>query len=493
MYKLSLDENGITFKSLEKEIYKLVCEVACEIMKEMLLELDRRLMDERDTQVYRAKGIKHTCIKTIMGTVEIDRRIYQYKTEEGNRAYKFLLDEYLGMDTIGHMSVNLVESIIKNVVEVSYRKTADNIKLMCNEEISHTAVWNIVQELGSRINDKEQRKIELNKQGKLKPDREVKVLFQEQDGIWLSMQGKDRHKKSKSKKRELKLGISYEGWKKGNGRKEQYSVENKIVCASFQDSNKFKQLSDATIAEVYNIDEIETRIINGDGASWIKASLGEEGVYYQLDPFHKSQAVLRAVHDKEDAKKLIGLLSCGNVEESLETIVGMMIRDSADDKKLQKLETLYNYLVDNKVGLIPYHLRQDIRLPEPPEGLEYRHLGTMEHNICDVLVQRMKGRKMSWSISGAENMSKILAEKFSSRLYSTLDELCSNVIAEDKFEKIIEVVTLSAAKMNKNLPKSKVCPLHKGEIPYTGSIMTAGRKVIRKIFDYKGFTEMVYR
>ena len=37
----------------------------------------------------------------------------------------------------------------------------------------------------------------------------------------------------------------------------------------------------------------------------------------------------------------------------------------------------------------------------------------MAHNICDVLAQRMKGRKMSWSVNGADNLAKILSEKFS--------------------------------------------------------------------------------
>ena len=40
-------------------------------------------------------------------------------------------------------------------------------------------------------------------------------------------------------------------------------------------------------------------------------------------------------------------------------------------------------------------------MPTAPEGVEYRQLGTMEHNIWDVLAHRMKGRKMSWSINGA--------------------------------------------------------------------------------------------
>lgn len=493
MYNSILNGNELNFKSIEKKIYKYACDCACAMFSKILEEIDKRLMNERDTKVYREKGMKHTCIKTIMGTVEIDRRIYEYHTEDGKRAYKYLLDEFLHMDTTGHMSENLVENIVDNVSEVSYRKTSSNVELMTNQHISHTAVWNVVQNVGAYIKEREKRKIELNKQGRLNGKKEVKVLFQEQDGIWLSMQGKDRPKKAKSRKRELKLGVSYEGWKRRDCcKKEEYTVVNKTACAGFENSKEFKQLTDATIAEVYNTDEIQTRIINGDGASWIKASLGEEGVYSQLDPFHKSQAVIRAVDDKKEAGKLIDMLNSGKVEDSLNMVTEMMIKNNGDDKKLKKLETLYNYLVDNKEGLIPYQLRNDIQLPEPPEGITYRHMGTMEHNICDVLAQRMKGRKMSWSVSGAQNLAKILAEKVSHRIYDILDEISGSVITNEELNKIVEVTTLSAAKLNEKQPKSKVYPIPRGELPYTGSPLTPGRKAIRNIFNYITFNNMNY-
>ncbi|SHJ71154.1 Uncharacterised protein family (UPF0236), partial [Hathewaya proteolytica DSM 3090] len=127
-------------------------------------------------------------------------------------------------------------------------------------------------------------------------------------------------------KKELKLGISYEGWKKRNGSKEAYVVENKLVWASFESSKKFKELGDASIAEVYNVDEIETRILNGDGALWIRQSLEEEGVHFQLDPFHRSQAIIRAIPDKKEAHKLIKILNVGKVEESFEYITNLMIK-----------------------------------------------------------------------------------------------------------------------------------------------------------------------
>lgn len=80
-------------------------------------------MDERDTRVYRSKGLRHTCIKTIMGNVDFERHMYEYKTDEGKIARKYLLDKYLQMDTIGHISSTLVEKIVDNVTNVSYRNT----------------------------------------------------------------------------------------------------------------------------------------------------------------------------------------------------------------------------------------------------------------------------------------------------------------------------------------------------------------------------------
>ncbi|WP_027624509.1 ISLre2 family transposase [Clostridium lundense] len=493
MYNTSLNDKDITFNDLEKKIYKYACDEASRFMREVLTHLGRRLMDERDTKVYRSKGLRHTCIKTIMGNVEFDRRIYEYKTDEGKIARKYLLDEYLQMDTIGHISSTLVEKIVDNIANVSYRNTSNNIKELTNQEISHTAVWNVVQKLGCKIEEKEDRKILLNKKGQLNGTKEVNVLFQEMDGIWLSIQGKDRPKRRKSKKKELKLGITYEGWKKRNGSKDAYVVENKIACASFSNSKKFKELSDATIAENYNTDEIEIRILNGDGAPWIKQSVEEEGVYYQLDPFHKSQAVLRAVQDKKEAHKLIKMLSEGKVEESFEYVTNLMVKYTEDENKFKKLEKLYTYLFENKIGLRPYHLREEIQMPKAPEGLEYRNLGTMEHNICDILAQRMKGRKMSWSISGANNLAKILAEKASKRIYDVINEVCSGIVSEDKLETITEMITLTAADVNKKVKKSKYYTVQQASVPFTGCAMTNGRKAIQSFFQQRNFSELIYR
>lgn len=291
MDNISLVEKGITFKDIEEKIYRTVCDVACETMKEVLQNLDRRLMEERNTKELRNKGVKHTCIKTIMGNVEFDRRIYEFAMANGKKGYKFFLDEQLQVDTIGHYSSSLVDKIVDNICDLSFRKTANNIEKLSNQSISHTAVWNVVQKIGTTIENKDSQKIVKYNNGQLKGEKQCKVIFQEMDGLWLCMQGNDRPKSGKSRKKEIKLGVIYEGWKPRNGSKDEYEVVNKTAYATFKNSKTFKALGEATLAEIYDVDEIETRIINGDGASWIKGiAEDQEDAYYQLDPFHRSQS-----------------------------------------------------------------------------------------------------------------------------------------------------------------------------------------------------------
>ena len=115
----------------------------------------------------------------------------------------------------------------------------------------------------------------------------------------------------------------------------------------------------------------------------------------------------------------------------MEYLTELMIEYKDDEEVREKLYKLYDYLTANYEGLFPYKLR-DISLPEPAEGLEYRNMGTMESSVCDVIKLRMKGRKMSWTKSGANSLEKFLALRASGELYETLDASFYNAVSEDK-------------------------------------------------------------
>lgn len=478
MLDIILQENELNFNILEKEFYRAGCEVACLKLKNLLETLDEILMKERDTKVYRHKGKKETTIKTLMGEVTFSRTIYKVENSENiGTKFVYLLDEALGLDTIGLITTNLAEQIVENVTVSSYRDSANNVSELTGQSISHGGAWNVVQALGEKIAEKEEK-------AEACGEKEVKVLFEEADGVWLNMQGKDRPKEGK--KVEMKVAMTYEGWRTvGKDRRE---LVNKLICVGFERAEDFREKKEKMIASEYNVDEIEMRILNGDGASWIKNGI-DDTIHYQLDSFHKYQAIIRSVKNKEQQETLRGLLKENKIDTAIEYIEALT-NSLDDEKEVEKLNKLYTYFSENKEGLLPYRER-GIELTEPPKGLEYHNMGTMEANICQVATHRMKRRKASWSKKGAANLGRILALKACKRLHETIESISKIILPESKTEEIIEILT--ATKAPKIDGKGKDGNIHKGRIPFRDTFVTNGRQSIKKMFDYIEFSQLCYR
>lgn len=107
-----VEKDSLTFKDIEKEIFKYVCQIAVEITQKVLLGYDKKLMQERDISKYRHKGYKADHIRCVYGDVPYERVVYATYDENGKQEFVYLLDEALRMDTVGKMSLNLVESIV---------------------------------------------------------------------------------------------------------------------------------------------------------------------------------------------------------------------------------------------------------------------------------------------------------------------------------------------------------------------------------------------
>ena len=76
------------------------------------------------------------------------------------------------------------------------------------------------------------------KAGHIKGDCAAPVLFEEADGVYVSLQGKDRIEKRKDKA-EIKVGIAYDGWKKTG--KDRYELPNKVAVAGFARAKEFQE------------------------------------------------------------------------------------------------------------------------------------------------------------------------------------------------------------------------------------------------------------
>ena len=484
MMETMLSEIGLDFNALEKELFRMGCEFAAGLMRQVLESMDNHLAKNRDKKKYRHKGKSRTSLKTLMGEVPYSRTVYQMKLENGETACVYLLDEALGAGTFGRVTSNLAARIAECVSVCSYREAAEKVSSMTGQAISHGGAWNVIQELGEKLSEAEEVDAQLAAEDQGRGEVIAPILFEEADGVWINMQGKDRPEKGR--RCELKMAAAYDGWEKEG--KERYRLRNKVLVCGFEGSKEFQKKKEGAVAAVFDTDEITIRILNGDGGGWIKAGLTDADVHFQLDPFHKNREITRKVKDESQRETVRRLLSEKRVEDCLKYIKG--IAELAEEEAAKKrLMELYGYFSSNKEGLLPYQER-GLKIPEPPEGVAYRNLGTMEHHVCDGAAKRMKHQKASWSRAGAGNLGRLLCRKVCGSLYETVTSLSWRSLPEHYTEKVEEV--LSAARAPKKDGKGYLYPVRGGR-PYEGAFVTNGRKAVLNLLENRNCSGLIYR
>lgn len=481
-----VEKDCLTFKDIEKEIFKYVCQLGINLTQDLLRAYDEKLMKERDKSRFRHKGYKEDHIRCVYGDVSFERVVYQTEDETGKRAFIFLLDETLRMDTIGKMSLNLVESIVSATTKLSFRDAAEEINQNTEANITFQSAWNVLQKFGIKLEAEETALIHDYEKDAIISGKEVPVLFEEADGVFLHLQGKDRPKGTSGK--EIKVSTAYEGWN------EKGELVGKVMSAGYEDSKTFQKLREAEIKKRYNTEEVKLRVLNGDGAAWVNAFEDPDTVF-QLDRFHIYQKILRCIRDKEMQKTLRDTYDNGKIEDLLESIkiyADSVATTDTRDKGEKKALELLEYLVNNKAYLLSYKDREEIKVPEAPTGLLYKNLGTQENQNCSNITLRMKNRKGSWSIAGANHMAKTLVRFANKTIRKDIFHYKNAIIESDKEPIVLEI--LSAAKAPKYDGKgNKTGKIQMGHILYRDAQMTFSRKAFLGIFKNKDFTQLIYR
>ncbi len=398
--------NDVNMEVLEETVYKQVCVIGCDVIKTILQTYDKDLLKTRDKKKYSIDGKKRTTVKTVMGDVEYRRRIYRTKSKKKGKKYIFLLDNKLkeNNEMIGNISPSLTKEIVTSIGDISYRKVSNDLeRKFKNVSLSHQAIWNVVQQHCEYMKRKEDESIKNAFKDDTEPKKRVDVLFQEVDGLWINIQGQ------KSKK-ELKLGVIYEGWKKRDKKGKEFVTVNKSAYSCFNVS-RFWELNDVMVSSQYDIDFIKLNILNGDGAKWIKNGVCSN-VIYQIDRFHIHQAIVRAF---TNYKGVMGDMMSLLKNRQIDNLISLAKVYADKENATKYMVDLYNYLTNNKEYLLRYNERDAITVPRPQENMYYRNLGTMEHNVCDILSQRMSNNKTSWSVTGAENMARILCQRVNNK------------------------------------------------------------------------------
>lgn len=454
MFDKIITSNEVKFNELEKKVFKFVCFFGCLIIKLLLESYDKKLMNARDSKKYRHKGLRTTHVNTVMGEVKFRRAMYEIN-EDGVTKTIYLLDEKLNINSEGNVSSNLVEKVVEVVpITDSYRKAETVIEETTNITLSHEKIRNIIVKIGDKITSKEKEERKLFDKGQLVAGlKEITALFEEADGLWINLQGKDRKErleknKKKAKKEnkefnpkmkiktELKLHVMYEGWKKDDPR---HSLVNKQYIAGIMKPKEIAKLRDARVYRKYDVSKIKLRVTNGDGAKWTKGTTAKGG-FYQKDQFHIMQEITRDV-PKKYRNLMTDTINKKEYEKIKPIINGLRYELGGEYKEIKKLNKLESYLSND------IERYQDVlEVPEAPEGIEYRNMGTQESQIFSKLKKRFCSGRKAFGIRGANALSKVcvLSERFK------IDDLEESIPIDTSVEEWIKEIEKQVKRNKKN-------------------------------------------
>ena len=420
----SIEYTNVKFNIIEKKVSDFLYEMGSDILRKILERIDDELFNRRDKAIYRYKE-KRTCtINTSFGSVTYNRRYYKEKISRYESKSTFLLDEALDIDLLGKSTLKQAVNLVNEATAESLRNVSkqNEPSLLCNP--SHQTIKNRLSDIGKLLKSSEMERIQKYFNNELEGTKKVEILFEEKDGLFLSIQGQKN-------KKEIKLAKVYEGWKPETVEGKRYKTTNTIYFAGYDKPEQFDAVVNSGIAEIYNIDYLKTRILNGDGAAWISKEIDiDASVEYQLDLFHIYQKATRKISNLDDRKKIKKLIKDKKFDQLINECKRLYEVES-DEKEKEKLREVYSYYENNKDFLVRYVDRENFNIETKQE---LRDLGTMESSIHNVLATRMKGHGLSWSMTGAEAMAKLLCLEHSN--YDLLQEVES--IANRKINKNFE-------------------------------------------------------
>lgn len=440
---INITDNETKFNDLEEKMWKKKMQEGLEELKSQLKEIDYQLLKNKNNAELEVKDFQKTTIKCKFGDLEFYRRRYKL-TRNGTTKTVYLLDIYLELGYLGQYSQSIVEMVLQEATEKSYRKTAETIRKATNVSITHTAARKILIDFSEKHIEKlEREKLKLYEKGYIEGSKELKIVYEESDGIYISKQNRKKNKearKGKKIKSEIKIGIVHEGFEKRYNK--DFRVKNKQMIATTKSAKDFKKLVDMVIGTTYKESSIEKIIINADGAGWCKDIAESPKERYQLDMFHIQKKITEAISNKEYKELMSGIVKTDKPEYIFNIMYNYKVELEHDENKeeLERVKELEEYLRSNKKGLLRY--QYDLGLTEEEieklDETEYRNLGTEESQMYCGCRKRMKKNRTSWSDRGSEAMVKVISYIKSNLLEDLINGIMEKAIQKELAERVPE-------------------------------------------------------
>ena len=236
-----------------------------------------------------------------------------------------------------------------------------------------------------------------------------------------------------------------------------------MYIVGFMSSKEMKQRRDARIFQKYDVDKIQLRILNGDGARWIN-KLATKDTIRQKDNFHIHQEIIRDIPEEENRRIIEKLIAERRYEEVPIFLKYLKYECGGEEKYVKKIEKLESYLSEGLPRYQDILEEKNIEMPEAPDGIEYRNPGIMESQIFTVLSKRFKSGRLSFGKIGATCcLAKICASKVENKGVIELEKLEQPIEIDDsieqymlEIEKNLEGIT-NVFRANEKIASNNIC------------------------------------
>lgn len=377
-------EQSIALEELEGGISSLNQSMQVSLGSLIFEMLDAKIHKQRP-KTWQSLGTAKRSLLTEFGEIRFKRHIYW----DGRDRRFTPLDLLLNITPYARNSKKLEAMGASLSAGCSYREAARVLSYAIKQVLSPSTLYRMVQRVGKKVQAWE---AEEQDPGKIT----APILYCEADGVYIHLQ------REPQRKAEVKVGAFYTG-KTAIGLN-RYRCENKVTTCQLGLSTSDWQVHLRELAYAhYNFESIRMAVVGGDGANWVQNSFELLGLptVHLLDRFHVLRSLRRGFAPVLNISHLSKTLFAKGFDAIAPELHTAFAKSGTSLRKRQ--DETYAYLAAHKDSLVSLDQRG---LP-----LSFSSLGAMEGNVDKLVRQRMRGRGLSWSLSGAQCMLAVLRHK----------------------------------------------------------------------------------
>lgn len=382
-----------TFISEKKDLADLVLglqeslfELGRTIITEVLEDMDEHIFKSRERKnKYEVVRKDQSSLLTSFGMITYSRRYFRAK--EGGY-YKYLVDEYAGINPHDRVSADVVINALEEAAESSYRKAGT--KVAYDNDLSKQAVMKKVHEI--EVVDAPLLALDKNA---------VRVLYIEADEDHVALQHK-----AKAGDGQRKTGISmpklvyvHEGIDAEKSTEKRNVLKNVRYFGGDLKSEDLWLKVAQYIDKQYKEEVIETIYISGDGAAWIRQGLQWiPKSRFVLDNHHMNKYIRLATAHLPDEAMYYAIRDAIEWPDKKMAAAAFdkIIKMTETDTKKEAVREAKRYILNNWDG---------IEVKEEKAG---EIVGcSAEGHVSHVFSERLSSRPKGWSKIGADQMSQL--------------------------------------------------------------------------------------